>query len=126
MLSTDYKDVWLYIFLYIIYVCYKQNKSSKLIYRICFLKQKRMSLKSKDENKMTLDVAAWMFNIVTSVGIIIVNKALLASYGFTFGMSTMAISLIHLHRLPYFKLSLLIYLCSIRSLFTVALPLLYR
>lgn len=43
-----------------------------------------MSLKSKDENKVALDVAAWMFNIVTSVGIIIVNKALLASYGFTF------------------------------------------
>ncbi|KAH6791348.1 nucleotide sugar transporter-KT 1 [Perilla frutescens var. frutescens] len=43
-----------------------------------------MSLKSKEENKVALDVAAWMFNIVSSVGIIIVNKALMASYGFTF------------------------------------------
>lgn len=84
-----------------------------------------MSLKSKDENKVALDVAAWMFNIVTSVGIIIVNKALLGSYGFTFGMSTVAISLIRLHRLPYFKVSPLVYLCTIRSLCSVALPLLY-
>ncbi|CAA0839196.1 Nucleotide-sugar transporter family protein [Striga hermonthica] len=44
-----------------------------------------MSVTSKDEpNKLALDVGAWMFNIVTSVGIIIVNKALMASYGFTF------------------------------------------
>lgn len=35
---------------------------------------------------MSLDVAAWAFNIVTSVGIIIVNKALMATYGFSFGM----------------------------------------
>lgn len=34
---------------------------------------------------MTVDVAAWAFNIVTSVGIIIVNKALMATYGFSFG-----------------------------------------
>ncbi|KAL6583196.1 hypothetical protein OROMI_005274 [Orobanche minor] len=43
-----------------------------------------MSLMSKDEHKFSLDVGAWMFNIVTSVGIIIVNKALMATYGFTF------------------------------------------
>ncbi|GFP83247.1 UDP-galactose transporter 2 [Phtheirospermum japonicum] len=44
-----------------------------------------MSLTSKDEkHKVSLDVAAWMFNIFTSVGIIIVNKALMATYGFTF------------------------------------------
>ncbi|KAK6150544.1 hypothetical protein DH2020_015476 [Rehmannia glutinosa] len=43
-----------------------------------------MSLTIKDENKVALDLAAWMFNIVTSVGIIIVNKALMATYGFTF------------------------------------------
>ncbi|XP_027079210.1 UDP-rhamnose/UDP-galactose transporter 6 [Coffea eugenioides] len=43
-----------------------------------------MSLASKDENKKVIDVAAWTFNIVTSVGIIIVNKALMATYGFTF------------------------------------------
>lgn len=38
----------------------------------------------KDEKKMVVDVAAWAFNIVTSVGIIIVNKALMATYGFSF------------------------------------------
>ncbi|KAL0378872.1 UNVERIFIED_CONTAM: UDP-rhamnose/UDP-galactose transporter 6 [Sesamum radiatum] len=43
-----------------------------------------MSLTSKVEHKVALDTAAWMFNIVTSVGIIIVNKALMATYGFTF------------------------------------------
>lgn len=36
-------------------------------------------------DKATLDAAAWMFNVVTSVGIIIVNKALMATYGFSFG-----------------------------------------
>ncbi|KAL0291397.1 UNVERIFIED_CONTAM: UDP-rhamnose/UDP-galactose transporter 4 [Sesamum calycinum] len=43
-----------------------------------------MSLTSKVEHKVVLDTAAWSFNIVTSVGIIIVNKALMATYGFTF------------------------------------------
>ncbi|CAA2976031.1 UDP-galactose transporter 2 [Olea europaea subsp. europaea] len=42
---------------------------------------------SKDDQKVALDVAAWMFNIVTSIGLIIVNKALLATYGFTSGTS---------------------------------------
>ncbi|KAM3289785.1 UDP-rhamnose/UDP-galactose transporter 6 [Capsicum chacoense] len=35
-------------------------------------------------DKAVGDVAAWMFNVVTSVGIIIVNKALMANYGFFF------------------------------------------
>lgn len=39
----------------------------------------------KDEWKGTVDIAAWSFNIVTSVGIIIVNKALMATYGFSYG-----------------------------------------
>ncbi|KAL8047286.1 hypothetical protein ABFX02_08G230300 [Erythranthe guttata] len=39
---------------------------------------------SKDSRKVSLDLAAWLFNIVTSVGIIMVNKALMATYGFTF------------------------------------------
>ncbi|KAK7247512.1 hypothetical protein RIF29_42395 [Crotalaria pallida] len=34
--------------------------------------------------KAYLDAASWMFNVVTSVGIILVNKALLATHGFTF------------------------------------------
>ncbi|XAR73259.1 hypothetical protein NMG60_11007169 [Bertholletia excelsa] len=38
----------------------------------------------KGDQKAVLDVAAWMFNVVTSVGIIIVNKALMATYGFSF------------------------------------------
>ena len=40
---------------------------------------------SKADKKAAVDAAAWMFNVVTSVGIIIVNKALMATYGFTFG-----------------------------------------
>lgn len=40
---------------------------------------------SKANKKATVDAAAWMFNVVTSVGIIIVNKALMATYGFSFG-----------------------------------------
>ncbi|MFS7982872.1 putative sugar phosphate transporter domain-containing protein [Helianthus anomalus] len=39
---------------------------------------------SKADKKAAVDAAAWMFNIVTSVGIIIVNKALMATHGFTF------------------------------------------
>ncbi|KAL9682636.1 hypothetical protein QQ045_014438 [Rhodiola kirilowii] len=43
-----------------------------------------MAPSTKAEKKATLDVAAWMFNVFTSVGIIIVNKALMATYGFSF------------------------------------------
>ncbi|KAG6490859.1 hypothetical protein ZIOFF_052183 [Zingiber officinale] len=43
-----------------------------------------MAPTSKADRKAALDAAAWMFNIVTSVGIIMVNKALMAKYGFTF------------------------------------------
>lgn len=43
-----------------------------------------MAPASKADKKAALDAAAWMFNVVTSVGIIIVNKALMATYGFTF------------------------------------------
>ncbi|KAI8540708.1 hypothetical protein RHMOL_Rhmol08G0006600 [Rhododendron molle] len=43
-----------------------------------------MPLASKANSKVTLDAAAWAFNIVTSVGIIMVNKALMATYGFSF------------------------------------------
>lgn len=46
----------------------------------------RMAPSSKADKKASLDAAAWMFNVVTSVGIIIVNKALMANYGFSFGM----------------------------------------
>ncbi|XP_010531423.1 PREDICTED: UDP-galactose transporter 2-like [Tarenaya hassleriana] len=40
--------------------------------------------KSKTDRKAALDIASWMFNVVTSVGIILVNKALMATYGFSF------------------------------------------
>lgn len=40
---------------------------------------------SKADRKAALDVAAWMFNVVTSVGLIMVNKALMAMHGFSFG-----------------------------------------
>ncbi|KAJ7956933.1 UDP-galactose transporter 2-like [Quillaja saponaria] len=43
-----------------------------------------MAPSSKADKKAALDAASWMFNVVTSVGIIIVNKALMASHGFTF------------------------------------------
>ncbi|KAL5751911.1 hypothetical protein ACOSP7_022082 [Xanthoceras sorbifolium] len=43
-----------------------------------------MASATKADKKAALDTAAWMFNVVTSVGIIIVNKALMATYGFSF------------------------------------------
>ncbi|KAK1297640.1 UDP-galactose transporter 2 [Acorus calamus] len=43
-----------------------------------------MAPASKADKKASLDVASWMFNVTTSVGIIIVNKALMATYGFSF------------------------------------------
>ncbi|XP_072997009.1 UDP-rhamnose/UDP-galactose transporter 6-like isoform X1 [Typha latifolia] len=43
-----------------------------------------MASLSKADKKATLDVAAWAFNVVTSVGIIMVNKALMAKHGFSF------------------------------------------
>ncbi|XP_010242229.1 PREDICTED: UDP-galactose transporter 2-like [Nelumbo nucifera] len=43
-----------------------------------------MAPASKSEKKAAVDAASWMFNVVTSVGIIIVNKALMATYGFSF------------------------------------------
>ncbi|CAI0428654.1 unnamed protein product [Linum tenue] len=43
-----------------------------------------MSSPSKADKKASLDAASWMFNVVTSVGIILVNKALMATYGFSF------------------------------------------
>ncbi|MED6118259.1 UDP-rhamnose/UDP-galactose transporter 5 [Stylosanthes scabra] len=39
---------------------------------------------TKAEKKAAVDAAAWVFNVVTSVGVIIVNKALMATYGFSF------------------------------------------
>ncbi|KAM0947932.1 putative sugar phosphate transporter domain-containing protein [Dioscorea sansibarensis] len=43
-----------------------------------------MAPASKANKKAALDAASWMFNIVTSVGIILVNKALMATHGFSF------------------------------------------
>lgn len=43
-----------------------------------------MSSAGKAEKKAAIDAASWMFNVVTSVGIILVNKALMATYGFSF------------------------------------------
>lgn len=47
---------------------------------------------SKADQKAAVDAAAWMFNVVTSVGIIIVNKALMATYGFGFGKNLISFS----------------------------------
>ncbi|KAK4280152.1 hypothetical protein QN277_011812 [Acacia crassicarpa] len=43
-----------------------------------------MAPPTKADKKAAVDAAAWMFNIVTSVGVIIANKALMANYGFSF------------------------------------------
>ncbi|CAN0878617.1 UDP-rhamnose/UDP-galactose transporter 5 [Linum grandiflorum] len=43
-----------------------------------------MSSSSKTAKKAAVDAAAWLFNVVTSVVIILVNKALMATYGFSF------------------------------------------
>ncbi|MED6193278.1 UDP-rhamnose/UDP-galactose transporter 5 [Stylosanthes scabra] len=43
-----------------------------------------MATATKAEKKAAVDAAAWVFNVVTSVGVIIVNKALMATYGFSF------------------------------------------
>ncbi|BAT94344.1 hypothetical protein LR48_Vigan02g199900 [Vigna angularis] len=43
-----------------------------------------MATTSRAEKKAAVDAAAWVFNVVTSVGVIIVNKALMATYGFSF------------------------------------------
>lgn len=43
-----------------------------------------MAAGSSKDRKATLDVAAWMFNVSTSVGIIMVNKQLMAVHGFCF------------------------------------------
>ncbi|KAI9083319.1 hypothetical protein K1719_034685 [Acacia pycnantha] len=45
---------------------------------------KNMAPPTKADKKAAVDAAAWMFNIITSVGVIIVNKALMANYGFSF------------------------------------------
>jgi hypothetical protein len=51
---------------------------------------KKMALGSKAEQKATLDDGAWTFNVVTSIGIIIVNKALTATHGFNFGKNRLS------------------------------------
>ncbi|XP_028765998.1 UDP-rhamnose/UDP-galactose transporter 4-like [Neltuma alba] len=43
-----------------------------------------MSSASKGGRKAVVDAASWMFNVVTSVGIIMVNKTLMATHGFSF------------------------------------------
>ncbi|XP_059624415.1 UDP-rhamnose/UDP-galactose transporter 6-like [Cornus florida] len=43
-----------------------------------------MTFSDKADQKAVIDSAAWLFNVVTSVGIIMVNKALMATYGFSF------------------------------------------
>ncbi|XP_059642338.1 UDP-rhamnose/UDP-galactose transporter 6-like [Cornus florida] len=72
----------------------------------------KMSSASKADQKAVLDTAAWMFNVVTSVGIIIVNKALMATYGFTFAttltglhFATTTLMTVILRRLGYIEAS---------------------
>jgi hypothetical protein len=67
-----------------------------------------MALGSNEDKKAALDDGAWMFNVVTSVDIIMVNNSLMAAPGFSFGknrVSHLAISFyrisgrtqVHLH-----------------------------
>ncbi|XP_054822570.1 UDP-rhamnose/UDP-galactose transporter 6-like [Prosopis cineraria] len=67
---------------------------------------------SKGNRKAIIDAASWMFNVVTSVGIIMVNKALMATHGFSFattltGLHFAATTLmtIFLKRLGYIQTS---------------------
>lgn len=50
---------------------------------------------SNAEKKATIDAVAWTFKAIISVGIIIVNKALMASYGFSLAMFLLTL---HLHK----------------------------
>lgn len=59
-----------------------------------------MAPSTKAEKKAALDAGAWMFNVVTSVGIIIVNKALMATYGFSFGKCFILYSLLCIKCIP--------------------------
>ncbi|WOL16371.1 UDP-galactose transporter 2-like [Canna indica] len=43
-----------------------------------------MAPANKSDTKAAKDAAAWMFNVLTSVGIIMVNKALMSSHSFSF------------------------------------------
>ncbi|KAJ6850517.1 UDP-galactose transporter 2-like [Iris pallida] len=48
------------------------------------LEGRKMVGASNAEKKAAMDAACWMFNVITSVGVIMVNKALMARYSFTF------------------------------------------
>ncbi|KAJ8458659.1 hypothetical protein OPV22_031585 [Ensete ventricosum] len=65
---------------------HSQSNASVLVARIYDLPELGFHLSWPDPCKLkaALDVAAWMFNIVTSVGIIMINKALMATHHFTF------------------------------------------
>jgi hypothetical protein len=63
-----------------------------------------MSPVSKAERKALMDAGAWIFNVVTSVGIIMINKALMATHGYSFGKSLYQLSLYIYSILIYQKL----------------------
>jgi solute carrier family 35 protein E3 len=48
-----------------------------------------MGSQRKSDKKAARELAAWKLNITSSVGIIMVNKALMATHGFSFGMSAL-------------------------------------
>ncbi|KAK8959405.1 UDP-galactose transporter 2 [Platanthera guangdongensis] len=50
-----------------------------------------MAPTNKADRKAVLDIASWMFNVATSVGIIMVNKALMATHGFSFATTLTAL-----------------------------------
>lgn len=67
-----------------------------------------MSRAIKGDQKAATDAAAWMFNVVTSVGIIIVNKTLMARYGYSFGTYST-------NMLPKYLLHISVFLCLFAS-----------
>ncbi|CAA3013160.1 UDP-galactose transporter 2-like [Olea europaea subsp. europaea] len=69
-----------------------------------------MAPSNRADKKAAVDAAAWMFNVVSSVGIIIVNKALMANYGFSFAttltglhFATTTLTTVVLRRLGYIQ-----------------------
>lgn len=74
--------------------------------------EKKMTSAKLSDRKGALDLASWMFNVVTSVGIILVNKALMAKYGFSFAttltglhFATTTLLTVILRRLGYIQAS---------------------
>ncbi|RWW64889.1 hypothetical protein BHE74_00027836 [Ensete ventricosum] len=72
-----------------------------------------MAPTSKADRKAALDVTAWMFNVVTSVGIIMVNKALMATHSFSFVSCLLEVVFDKIHYSRATKLSIVVVLVGV-------------